>query len=466
MLTYDLSRVPKGALYDTLYRSIQHDIKTGVLAAGEKLPSKRALAKNLGVSTITVESAYAQLISEGYGYSLPKRGYFVAHIDAGVQAQPHHTAESAAIRLPQAKPVWCFDFSHNQTDPAQFPFATWRKLLRETIAENSEALMERSPAGGVLALRQAIAGHLRDFRGIEIQPDQIIVGAGTEYLYTLLIQLLGRDKIYCTENPGYRKIPQIYRAQGVECRFAEMDDDGISVQALRQAGADIAHIGPTHQFPTGITMPVSRRYELLGWASERDDRTIIEDDYDSEFRLHGRPIPALQGLDVSGKVIYMNTFTKSLAPTIRISYMVLPVALANRFYERLAFYACTVSNFEQFTLARFLSEGYFEKHINRQRLYYARQRQRLLDAIAASPLAARSAVVEQDSGLHFLLRLDTKKSDAALTDCLAARGIHLSALSEYYEAKAPTATHLFLLSYANLDTDHLEEALAEVAACL
>lgn len=465
MLTYDLSRVPKGALYETLYKDIRDDIRTGVLTAGEKLPSKRMLAKNLGISTITVESAYAQLISEGYVYSLPKRGYFVAHIAPQTQVQPRHAAQMPVVQ-PQARVQWRVDFSRNQTDPAQFPFATWRKLLRETIAENSQALMERSPSGGVLALRRAIAGHLHDFRGLEVKPEQIIVGAGTEYLYTLLIQLLGRDKIYCTENPGYRKIPQIYRAQGVECRFAEMDADGISVQALRAAGADIAHVGPTHQFPTGITMPVSRRYELLGWASEAADRYIIEDDYDSEFRLHGRPIPALQSLDVSGKVIYMNTFTKSLAATIRISYMVLPPALANRFYERLAFYACTVSNFEQFTLARFLSEGYFEKHINRQRLFYARKRQLVLDAIAQSPLAAQAEIIEQDSGLHFLLALDTKKSDAAVTDCLAASGIHLSALSEYYETNAPACSHRFLLGFASLDTATLASALAEVAGCL
>lgn len=464
MLTYDLSSVKKGELYETLYIAIRDDIKHGTLAAGEKLPSKRTLAKNLGVSTITVESAYAQLISEGYVYSLPKRGYYVAKLEA--PARKTSPAAGDAIVLPNARPHYDFDFSRNQTDPARFPFATWKKLLREVIAEESQALMEKSPSGGVPELRQAIACHLRDFRGIDVDPDQIIVGAGTEYLYGLLIQLLGRDKIYCTENPGYRKIPQIYRAQGVVCRFADMDADGVTVNGLRAASADIAHIGPTHQFPTGITMPVSRRYELLAWASEQPGRTIIEDDYDSEFRLHGRPIPALQSLDASASVIYMNTFAKSLSSTVRISYMVLPVALANQFYERLAFYSCTVSNFEQFTLARFLGEGYFEKHINRMRLFYARQRQLVLDALAQSSLAGHCDIIEQDSGLHFLLRLATQRSDADLAACLAHRGIHLSALSEYYEEHPPAASHQFLLSYANLDMDHLPAALEEVAKCL
>ncbi|MEE0434148.1 MAG: PLP-dependent aminotransferase family protein [Peptococcaceae bacterium] len=464
MLTYDLTTTPKGELYETLYKYIRDDIAAGRFKAGEKLPSKRTLAKNLGISTITVECAYAQLTSEGYVYSLPKRGYYIANLNTA----PHRptAVTNADIILPTTRPCYRIDFSNNQTNPAHFPFATWKKLLREVIAEESQALMEKSPSGGVYALRQAIAEHLRAFRGMNVEPDQIIVGAGTEYLYGLLIQLFGRERIYCTENPGYRKIAQIYRAQGVTCRFAGMDENGIRVADLRKTCADIAHVGPTHQFPTGITMPVSRRYELLAWASEKPDRAIIEDDYDSEFRLHGKPIPALQSLDASASVVYMNTFTKSLASTIRISYMVLPVTLANAFYERLSFYACTVSNFEQFTLARFLSEGYFEKHINRMRLFYARRRQQVLDAIAQSPLADRCTIIEQDSGLHFLLELDTQRTDRTLSDCLAKEGIHLSPLSDYYETGAPTASHRFLLSYANLDMTQLPDALATIARLL
>ena len=329
--------------------------------------------------------------------------------------------------------------------------------------------MEKSPAGGVYALRAAIANHLHAFRGMEVDPNQIIVGAGTEYLYGILIQLLGRDKIYCAENPGYQKVPQIYRAQGVECRFADMDEGGISVSDLRRVGADIAHIGPTHQFPTGVTMPVSRRYELLAWASEDANRTIIEDDYDSEFRLQGKPIPTLQGLDAGSKVVYLNTFAKSLSSTVRISYMVLPVTLVNRFYKELSFYACTVSNFEQFTLARFINESYFEKHINRMRLYYIRQRQTILDAIGASRLNGRCDIIEQDSGLHAILALHSNKSDSALQAALAAHSIHLAALSEYYNVQPPKSSHRFLLSYSNpghLDTDTLISALNTIADCL
>ena len=209
----------------------------------------------------------------------------------------------------------------------------------------------------------------------------------------MLTYHLDQEKIYCLENPGHKKVAQIYAANGVERRFVELDESGISALGLQESGADIAHISPTHHFPTGITMPVSWRYELLAWASGAEDRYIIEDDYDSEFRLSGKPIPSLQSIDVSEKVIYMNTFSKSLASTIRISYMVLPVHLANRFYRDLAFYSCTVSSFEQYTLARFIREGYFEKHINRMRLYYARQRKAILSCIESSALNRRGALM-------------------------------------------------------------------------
>ena len=465
LLTYDFANVPKGTMYEHLYISIRDDIKAGRLSHGEKLPSKRALAKHLGLSTITVESAYAQLISEGYVYSLPKRGYFVARLEGMTKLTPsHHT--TATITLPAKKPSYAMDFSHNQTDPASFPFATWKKLLRETINENAPALMEKPPAGGVLELREAISGHLRAFRGLDVAPEQIIVGAGTEYLYSLLIQLFGRDKIYCVENPGYPKVAQIYQAQGVACCFADMDDYGVSVSALNESGAQIAHVGPTHQFPTGITMPVSRRYELLAWASEDDNRYIIEDDYDSEFRLHGKPIPTLQGLDVSGKVVYLNTFTKSLSSTVRISYMVLPPALANRFYNSLAFYSCTVSNFEQYTLARFIKEGYFEKHINRMRLAYARKRALVMEMIEESPLHGRARIIDEDSGLHFLLILDTQKSDSAIKTALAQKGIHAATISEYNVVPTAAREHAIILSFANLDTTLLPQALETLASIL
>ena len=229
--------------------------------------------------------------------------------------------------------------------------------------------MENPPCGGIMALRQAIADYLHAFRGMVVNPEQIIVGAGTEYLYGLLIQLLGDDKIYGIENPGYPKIAKIYDSMHVSYSAIDLDEHGVCIYSLEDHQIDIMHLSPSHHFPTGIITPISRRYELLGWASKDENRYIIEDDYDSELRLGGKPIPTLQSIDVSDKVIYMNTFTKTLSSTVRISYMVLPASLTELFYKKLSFYSCTVSNFEQYTLARFMESGSFEKHINRLRNY-------------------------------------------------------------------------------------------------
>ena len=460
MLTYTLSSLPSVPLYEQLYTLLKRDIVNGVIPAGEKLPSRRAFARNLGVSSITVENAYNRLIDEGYLFSEPKRGFFTADI-----LPPREAPAPAAhpeIRLPQERAEEMLDLSGNRASSSLFPFSVWAHLLRDVINDKGEALLLPSPCGGVPELREAIARHLASFRGMQADPDQIIIGAGTEYLYGLLIQLLGKDKVFCLEDPGYGKIAQIYDSHGAVSRWAPMDDAGISIAGLEAAGADIAHISPTHHFPTGISMPICRRHELLAWANAAPDRFIVEDDYDSEFRLNGRPLPSLQSIDAGGRVIYMNTFSKSLASTVRISYMVLPPALANRYYEKLSFYSCTVSTFEQYTLARFIADGYFEKHINRMRLHYARLRKQILAVIAASGCASSLSVVERDSGLHFLLKVATDLSDAAFTAALREKNTSLVPLSAYYRDPAKAPEHMFLLNYSSISAEDVEMALREI----
>lgn len=259
-----------------------------------------------------------------------------------------------------------------------------------------------------------------------VLPEQIIVGAGTEYLYGLLIQLFGKDKIYAVENPGYRKIPQIYKSWQVPCEYINMDSDGVKVSELEEKKADIVHISPSHHYPTGIVMPISRRYELLGWASKNESHYIIEDDYDSELRLSGQPIPTLQSIDVSDKVIYMNTFTKTLSSTVRISYMILPGQLLDEFYKKLSFYSCTVSNFEQYTLAKFIQEGYFEKHINRLRNYYHSKRDTLITAIRSSRLNESVTISGEEAGVHFLMEIATSQPEETLIQSALTQGIRLS----------------------------------------
>lgn len=455
MLTYDFENV-KIPLYEYIYKCIKNDIITGIIKPKAKLPSKRTFAKNNGVSTITIQNAYDQLISEGYVITIPKKGYYVAEISE-MNIVRNKSKNSNCINVQEADSKY-IDLSGNQINPKNFPFSVWAKLVRRTITEKSIELMTPSLTGGTSELRKAIAEHLHSFRGIDVDYNQIIIGAGTEYLYSLIIQLLGDDSVYCIENPSYFKIARIYASNRVKYRYSNMDERGIIVPEIEKNGAEIIHISPTHHFPTGITMPVSRRYEILAWVNREDGRYIIEDDYDSEFRLTGKPIPPMFSIDSSGKVIYMNTFSKSLLSTMRISYMVLPPKLANKFYEKLSFYSCTVSNFEQYTLAKFIDMGYFEKHINRMRLYYSRQRKKVLECIEKSVINDKCEVIENDSGLHFLIKLNTKLSDEEVIKALKRERIVMKAISEYYIDKIESK-HIFILNYANIDIEKLRECL-------
>lgn len=450
MLTYTLKKYPGLPLYESLYRCIREDILNGALAPGEKLPSKRALAENLEVSKITVEAAYNQLLSEGFIRSREKVGYFVENLErsAPPRVQPAPPEKPEEILL---------DLTGSGT--LRFPFSVWSRLQRQVMLDYGEKLLLPMPNRGIPQLRQAISRHLAQFRGLNAPPENILIGAGTDFLYNLLIQLLGRDKTYAVEEPGYGKIRKIYAAGGVRCLSARMDDRGVRPDSL--AGAQVLHISPSHHFPTGLVTPVSRRAELLGWAQSCDGY-IIEDDYDSEFRFDARPMPAMQSMDLQGRVIYMNSFSKSLAPSIRISYLVLPEALMARFQRELGFYSCTVPSFEQYTLARFLEEGYFEKHINRMRKFYRSRRNRIIQMLKTCPLASRLEILEQDAGLHFLLKVHTDLSDRDLTEKLRRRGIRVHALSHYDHSGSDGNTHCLVVNYAGLN----EEVFASVLAAL
>lgn len=458
MLTYSFADLGSDSLYEHLYKCIKNDILQGALKSGEKLPSKRSFAKNLGISTITVENAYAQLIAEGYLYAIPKKGYYIADIKtASLKSESVLTMEN--VTLTSGQSTYLADFTSNQTDSDQFPFSIWSKLIRELLNDSRVDLMTNPPCGGILLLRKAIAKHLRAFHGLTVSPEQIIIGAGTEYLYGLLIQLLGQDKTYAIEDPGYNKIARIYKSHQVSCCHVSMDHAGIQIPALEEQNVDVVHISPSHHFPTGIVMPISRRYELLGWASKSDSHYIIEDDYDSEFRLTGQVIPTLQSIDVLEKVIYINTFTKTLSSTVRISYMVLPKHLVNAFYSRLSFYSCTVSNFEQYTLAHFINNGYFEKHINRMRNYYHHKRDILLQAIHNSKLNSYVTISEEDAGLHFLMHVCTTLSDEDFCIKAEQKGIKISSLSQYYFSAPQTTMHTFIINYSSIQEDAIEEAI-------
>lgn len=460
MLTYTLDKGAGVSLYEQLYRCVKEDILSGRLAAGEKLPSKRALAAHLEISVITVKNAYEQLMAEGYLSGVEKRGYFVSSVLPPVTAAPPAPQETAAE--PEER-QWFLDLVTNSIDAEDFPFTVWARLMRQTILERGTGLLHSTPPQGAWALRRAIATHLRQFRGMDAGAEQIIVGAGTEVLYTLLVQLFGRERIYGVEDPGYGKIARIYRSNGAAVAAIPLDDAGLSAEELRRSGADVVHISPSHHYPTGRVMPITRRQELLHWAQERPERIILEDDYDSEFRFVGRPIPTLFSIDGGEQVVYLNTFSKTIAPSIRISFMVLPRHLLADFQEKLGFYACTVSAFEQYTLASFLSGGYYEKHLSRMRKHYRQKRDAVIGAVRQSSLADRATITEEDAGLHFLLRLDGAPPDDVLRREAEARGVRLAMLSDYYQQPEDAPQHVLVVNYTGIDIEKLPAALERLA---
>ena len=461
MLTYTLERQSGVSLYEQLYRCIKNDILHGQLEANEKLPSKRVLAEHLRLSMVTVKNAYEQLIAEGYIYSREKRGYYVTAID-----RPLTAAVSAPLAEKRQETSWFLDFVTNSTAAEYFPFTTWAKLMRRTILERDTGLLRSMPSTGVPELRQAIAEHLRQERGMAVKAEQIIIGAGTELLYHLLVQLLGREKCYAVEEPGYGKIARIYESNGVSVRYIGLDENGLSAEQLRRSDADVVHISPSHHYPTGIVMPISRRQELLHWAAEKEGRYILEDEYDSEFRFTGRPIPTIYSVDENRRVIYLNTFSKTIAPSIRISYMILPDTLLEKYHRYLGFYACTVSGFEQYTLAEFLTRGSYEQHLSRMRKRYRQKRDAVIACIESGALKDRATIMERGAGLHFLVRLRTKMGDRELREKAAQQGLRLALLSDYYKDKKVAPMHVLVVNYSGLALERLPEALDRLAKIL
>ncbi|MBP5263775.1 MAG: PLP-dependent aminotransferase family protein [Lachnospiraceae bacterium] len=488
MLTYDLEKRGKKPLYEYLYYCIREDILQGNLKAGEKLPSKREMAGGYGIALITVENAYAQLIIEGYVTAKEKRGYFVNRVAlAEAQTMPKNATptmqkstpenssasgrQSAAaaaassgrqsVQEAQASPPAWIDLSSSNLRRDAFPFATWTRLMRRIMEDREEAFLRKPESTGVPELREAISEYLRKAKGLSVTPDRIVVGPGTEYLHHLILQLVGPSRIVAVEDPGYKKVGQIYEAHGLKCLHVPVDENGLIAERLVGSNAKLVHLSPSHHFPTGCVMPIGRRRSLLSWA-QAEGAYLVEDDYDSEFRFDGRPVPTLASLN-DEVVIYMNTFTKTLAPSIRIAFMVLPAPLLQRFQEKLFFYSGAVSSFEQYTLAAFLKDGYYERHVNRMRNYYRQQRTKILQALSLSPLSERVTLEEHGAGLHFIVKVRGIRDDEKWLDRLAREGIRLSPVSAYCYGGQEKYRHKFLIYYGDIDEESMKRAFEIMA---
>lgn len=442
----------KTPLYQQLYRHLAAEITSGRLPAGEKLPSKRQLCALLGVSMSTVDTACSLLAAEGYITVRPRSGCRVADL------LPLSPPPAADIPSPPPEPSpWRFDCSTSAVDTSLFPFSSWARISKEAVYGNPELLQRGHPQGD-LPLRSALAQTLGQYRGVRCTPEQIVIGAGADWLLSMALQLLPEHTALALEDPGYPAAYAAARHLGRRAVPIPVDGDGMDPEALEDSGAALAYVTPSHQFPLGVTMPAPRRSRLLHWAYAAPGRYLIEDDYDSEFRYASRPIPALQGLDREGRVIYLGTFSRSIAPAIRVAYLILPPALLERYRAEFSHSACTVSRFEQEALRQFLVQGLYGRHLRRMSALYRKKCLLFTQALGRIHGVSLSGA---QAGLHFLLTLPGH-SEAELTARAAARSVRVQPLSRYCHRAAPLPSTV-VLGYAGLPEEDLSAAASLLA---
>lgn len=451
------SRIP---LYEQIYDYIKTDIQSGRIPYGEKLPSTRFLSKHLEVSRSTVELAYEQLLSEGYIESVPYKGFFVAQID-----ELYHLKKDKPQPQKERKEArrYRYDFTPNGVDLKSFPYNVWRKLSKDILMDDRTELFRSGDSQGEYGFRSAICSYLYQARGVDCTPDQIIVGAGSDYILMLLGMILGMDHTIAFEDPTYKQAYRMAGGMSYNCIPVSMDKNGMKVTELEKSGADIAYVTPSHQYPTGVIMPIRRRMELLKWACEAQGRYIVEDDYDSEFRYKGKPIPALKGYDASDKVIYLGTFSKSIAPAIRLSYMVLPKPLLEAYEQKARFVNSTVSKVDQLIVQKFIEEGYYERHLNKTRALYKSRHDVLIEELR--PMADICTISGENAGVHLLLTFQNGMTEEELIDRAAKEDIRVYGLSDYRIRENCEEKATILLGYANLTEDQIREAARLLRDC-
>ena len=481
-MTIRLQTGGRTCLYEQIYEHIKKEIREGKLLAGERLPSTRFLAEYLQVARSTVDYAYSQLLAEGYIESRPYRGYFVCSMEELVgledMAAPAvysgdafgtyngKTGESGALsedigEAGDSKGHFQWDFSPYEIDMSGFPFSVWKKITKNILTYANSDLFARGEAQGDYELRVTISRYLHSSRGVNCRPEQIIVGAGNDYLLMLLEKIMGRHVRIAMENPTYLRSYRIFQSFAYNIVTVDMDEYGMRVDPLEREQVQAAYVMPSHQFPTGVVMPIRRRLELLKWAAGDLDRYVIEDDYDSEFRFRGKPIPALQASDELGKVIYLGSFSKAIAPAIRVSFMVLPDPLLKVYKRDCAFYSCTVSRIDQSILNEFIRDGYFERHLNKMRKIYRAKHDLLLNELAL--FHKKFTVSGENAGLHLLLTAKEPVSEEELVDRAAKQGVRVYGLSSGMSSENQKAATV-LLGFGGMSPDQITEGIRHLKA--
>lgn len=452
----DLDYESRDPLYIQLYNLIKKEIQAGKIEPGEKLPSKRKLSLHLGISQNTIETAYEQLLAEGYVESVQRKGVYVKELNRDLFL-PMHDVANMTKEIKDENIQYDVDFSHGAVAIEHFPYPIWRKLTVQSLFEEESSYFLNGDPQGELPLREAIAKYLYQSRGVRCEANQIIIGAGTQYLISLLTIVIGRDRIYSMENPGFHRTREVFKDQGVRLKPIPLDQEGINLTQLVKSKANVTYVTPSHQFPNGMVMPISRRMELLQWA-EGEGRYIIEDDYDGEFRYKGKPIPSLQGLDHNGKVIYLGTFSKSLIPSIRISYMVLPDSLLEKYNQHFTIYKQTVSRLHQHTLSQFMLNGHWERHLNKMRTVYRKKQTALIRSIEKY-LSDHVQIIGDEAGLHILLCFHNHLSERELIERAAEYKVKVYPTSVYYEGGYPDQKPMVLLGFGGLTEEKIEQGV-------
>ena len=445
-------------LYQQIYEHIRQEIREGKLLAGERLPSTRSLAEYLQVARSTVDYAYDQLLSEGYIEAKPYKGYFVCRLEGIFTMEQREMTEPEVVR-PDSEEDGTqvqIDFSPYGIDMTEFPFGVWKRITKNILNDSNSELFAQGEPQGDYDLRMTISRYLHSSRGVNCRPEQIIVGAGNDYLLLLLEKILGRHVGIAMENPTYKRAYRIFQSFAYRIYTVDMDDKGMRADKLLELPVRAAYVMPSHQYPTGAVMTIGRRAELLRWAEKEPDRYLIEDDYDSEFRYRGKPIPSLQSSDKRGKVIYIGTFSKAIAPAIRVSYMVLPESLLEVYRRDCSFYSCTVSRIDQRILNEFIRDGYFERHLNKMRMHYRAKHDLLLAEL--EPFKKAFTISGEDAGLHLLLTAKGAVTEAQLLSAATEAGVKVYGMSEnMVETDAPKAT--ILLGFGSVSEPEMKEGL-------
>jgi GntR family transcriptional regulator / MocR family aminotransferase len=445
-------------LYKQLYSQIREHILSGKLPAESRLPSVRRMANELSTSCNTVDGAYQELCAEGYICSRPRSGYFVSALDQEVAPHSMSGKPGKIVRLPPPPSRFAYDFHPARLDPESFPTELWRKCLIEGLRRNSQELSQYGDPQGDWALRCSIQSYLEKSRGVMCDPQQIIVSSGLQQSLEIVAQLLKEDhSTIAVENPGYHLPRAAFQNHAYTILPVPVGHSGIDLKQLKAGNATIAYVTPSHQLPLGYVMPVANRLALIEWA-ESGGRFIIEDDYDSELRYQGNPIPSLQGLRPAGNIIYSGTFSKILSPALRLSYLVLPYSLLTTYRQRYRSYHCSVSLVEQRAMACFMEQGHWERHIRRMRMVYKKKHDIMLRSVEAC-FGNRAVVVGQGAGLHIVIRLpETSHSEAEIIDIGRQKGIRLVQFSDFHVTGHPETVTL-MLGFGGIIDSEIEQGI-------